>query len=149
MSNVAKTVAQGLLRPINSYSPILIGFFTAIWGLWLVTPTWDTFSSAPLFEFMSGLAPEWAWGLWSFFAGCLVIYHTAHQNFVNMMRSLGFIMLHWFTVAWMLWLGDWQNTGGICYTGIAAYSTFLFLNVRINYAKCISPWDTTTSFRRR
>lgn len=32
----------------------------------------------------------------------------------------------------MMWWGDWQNTGGLTYSFIGAYATFIYLNLKVN-----------------
>lgn len=149
MGQILKTVAFGLLRPINKFSPILLGVFTSLWGLWLISPWWSTFGTAPLWSKMSDLAPEWAWGLWSLTAGMLVSYFTAKEKHVEQAQALGFIVFHWFTVGWLMWFGDWRNTGALTYSAISLYAAFLFLNVRINYAHLVSDWHLRRHLIRR
>jgi hypothetical protein len=43
------TLAVGMLKPINPYAQMITGVFTAIWGLWLLSPV-DVFGTAPLFS---------------------------------------------------------------------------------------------------
>lgn len=149
MVTLPRNIALGLLKPINPFTPFLLGVYTLLWGLWLISPFWLTFGSARLFHFMGGFAPEWAWGIWSVVAGISVCVHTAKQNFCGMSRSLGFLFWHWFTVAWLLWIGDWQNTAGLTYSTIAAYSAYLFLNVRINFYGKVSNWHIVERLRRK
>lgn len=149
MGQMLKTVAFGLLRPINKFSPVLLGMFTSLWGLWLISPFWHTFTTAPLWSKMHEFAPEWAWGTWSLTAGMLVSWYTATEQHVAQARALCFIVFHWLAVGWLMWFGDWKNTGGLTYSAIALYAAFLFLNVRINYAHKLSNWHLSERLRRK
>lgn len=128
----ADRIAQGLLRPINPYSTIILGTFTALWGLWVFLPEWSVFAHAALFNRMAQFAPEWAWGLWAMVAGTLVVCSVIRGLYKWLAWTLAFCVWHWATVAGMLWWGDWQNTGGVTYTFIAVYSAYAYLNVKVN-----------------
>jgi len=130
----ADRLAMGLLRPINPYASILLGIFTFIWGLWLQMP-WGSFDGARLFSMMDRLAPEWAWGTFAMAVGALNIYTITRKKKKLLARSHGLATWHWGLVSLMMWLGDWQNTGGLTYSFIAIYASYCFLNVKINNVK--------------
>lgn len=128
-------VARGVLRPINPYATVLLGIYTLLWGLWLISPFWNTFGRADLFRHASEFAPEWAWGSWSFVAGATVVAAIFRGRFSWLSFALAFISWHWWTIGSLLLWGDWQNTGGLTYLFIAIYSTYAYLNIEINYVK--------------
>ena len=132
---VTDRIAQGLLRPINPYSTLILGFFTALWGLWVLLPQWSVFEHAQLFSRMAQFCPEWAWGSWAMTAGILIIVGVARGFYKSLSWALGFTVWHWATVASMLWWGDWQNTGGLTYTAIAVFTTYAYLNIKVNQVK--------------
>jgi hypothetical protein len=127
-------IAQGLLRPINPYSTIILGAFTALWGVWILAG-WPVFSHAALYSKMAEFAPEWAWGTWSLCAGLLVVLAVFKGFYRWLIWTLLFIGWHWATVSIFMWWGDWQNTGGLTYTTVAIYSGYCYLNVKFNYLK--------------
>lgn len=128
-------LAKDLIRPINSHAPALMGTLALVWGGWVANPKVDTFGSAALFSKMEAFAPETTWGLWALALGILVIYSTIKQNFVMMYTTLMLEAWLWGITALFMWLGDWSNTGGIVYTYISLHTAWLYLNVKINYAK--------------
>lgn len=133
--NKLEAIARGMLRPINPYATLILGFMTTFWGLWVISPFWDVFSSAPVFQHAQRLAPEWAWGTWSMSCGLLIIAAVIKGYYKPLAWALGFVVWHWATIAGMVWWGDWHNTGGITYTFIALYSLYAYLNIKINYVK--------------
>jgi len=134
MNYYSRLVAQGLLRPINQFSPALMGLFTFLWGVWLLMPQWSAFESARVFRFIDSL-PEWAWGATAAVVGILIVVFTALERFTPLYRSLLASNVLFGIVSWFTWWGDWQNTAGLVYMAIAMYAGYLYLNVKINYAK--------------
>lgn len=123
-----------MLRPVNKYSPLFMGFLTFVWGLWLVNPNVDTFDSAPVFSKMAEIAPEGSWGLWAIVLGWATISTTIKKNYDALAVILVGTTWLWSVIAGFMWWGDWTNTAGIVYTFIAIHSCFLYLNIKINYS---------------
>jgi hypothetical protein len=106
---------------------------TTAWGIWIVNPFWSVFSTANVYHKALDFAPEWAWGTWSTACGVLMVC-ALYEGWTKWLgRALGFAVWHWWTVAGMLWWGDWQNTAGLTYTFIALYTTFTYLNIKANF----------------
>lgn len=125
-------LARAMLKPVNPAAIILLGVFTIVWGFWVGNPFWTIFTHAPLYSFMSSVAPEWVWGLFAAGTG-LVISHGA----IN--RQVGRLILgakvggfFWLIVSIMFFLGDWMNTGGITTLVLSIYSIFIYLNLKVN-----------------
>jgi hypothetical protein len=128
-------LARGMLRPINPYVTSILGALTFTWGLWILNGFWEVFTSANVFSKAEDFAPEWAWGVWSTLCGLSILVELYRGNFKWLTRSLGFAVWHWWTIAAFLWWGDWQNTAGVIYTFVAIYTTYAYLNIKINYVK--------------
>lgn len=133
--NRFEQLAKGILMPMNPYASALLGFLTLFWGLWIVNPFWDVFSTANVYHRALEFAPEWAWGTWSTTCGALIILSLYTGAAKLLSRSLAFAVWHWGTVSIMLWWGDWQNTAGLTYTFIALYTIFAYLNIKTNYVR--------------
>ena len=127
-------IVQGMLRPINPYSTVILGVFTALWGMWVLLP-WPVFEHAALFSRMDQFAPEWAWGGWATLCGLLIVFALMDGDKKPLSFALGFAVWHWWTVSYMLWWGDWQNTGGLTYSFIAIFTTYAYLNFKINFIR--------------
>lgn len=125
-------VALGLLRPINPFATLILGIFTATWGIMLLMP-WRSFDSAKLFSKAAEFAPEWAWGTWATACGLFIIFAVFKGFYVILSKSLAFAIWHWVTVSGMLWWGDWTNMGGITYTFVGIYCIYCYMNIKINY----------------
>ncbi len=126
-------IAQGLLKPMNPYASLLLGLLTLSWGVWIINPFWSVFGTAQVYTRAAQFAPEWAWGTWATICGISILYGIYKGSARWLASSLGFAMWHWFTVAGMLWWGDWQNTSGITYTFIGCYTIFAYLNLKVNF----------------
>ncbi len=50
-----------------------IGWMAIAWGLWLLSPFWDTFTSSPTFLAMAKVAPEDIWGALALALGLTVL----------------------------------------------------------------------------
>jgi hypothetical protein len=123
-----------MLKPINPYAQMITGVFTAIWGLWLLSPV-DVFGTAPLFSKMASFAPEWAWGSWAFTCGSFIILGVLKGMYKFLLGTLEFAIWHWGTVSMMMWWGDWENTGGITYSFVAVLCVYSYLNIKFNYVR--------------
>lgn len=60
---------------------LLIGMFSVIWGLWLVNPLGDTFTSSTIYRAMALIGPEWVWGTAVFVLGFVRLY-ALYRNHV-------------------------------------------------------------------
>lgn len=128
-------IAAGLIRPINPFSTIIGGVFTCAWGLWLIMPFTQVFDSARLFDGMSALGAESAWGSVALLAGMSIII-AVNQGYYRLLQStLGSCAIYWFIVTALMFLGDWNNTGGITYLFTAIWFGYFYLNIKINYVK--------------
>lgn len=105
------------------------------WGIWIVNPFWNVFTSADIYSKAAGFAPEWAWGTWSTICGLTMLGTLFRGAFKTLALALAFCTWHWFTIAGMFWWGDWQNTAGLTYTFVGIYALYSYLNVKINYVR--------------
>lgn len=135
MNRRLEKFASGVLAPMNPYVSVVLGLLTFVWGLWVLLPFWDVFTRADVYIKALEFAPEWAWGAWATTTGASILVGIYYAHARPLALALGAVTWHWFTVAGMLWWGDWQNTAGLTYTFIGVYSVLAYLNVRVNYVK--------------
>lgn len=129
---MAEKLARALLRPINTSGVIILGYYTLLWGIWLVMPWWSVFSTAPLFAIMAVLMPEWAWGTFAIAIGLGLIVATFKQHFISMTWVTLLTGWLWAAVSVFYFVADWQSTGGITSLMLAVYCAFVYLNIRVN-----------------
>jgi hypothetical protein len=137
---VIRNVATEFMKPINISLIGILGLYTTLWGMWLLSPLWDVFTRAPLYSFMSSVAPEWAWGLFAFLSGislCWGVYRRSSRSLI-VGAFIGYF--HWGVNSLAYFIGDWQNTGGITSLMLAVYSLLVFLNLKKN-----CKWDRDCS----
>lgn len=129
---MARKLAKALLKPINTTGIIILGIYTAVWGLWIANPLWDVFARAPLYNQMAVLAPEWAWGLLAVAAGIVTVYGAVRPSYRTLTWGALASLWHWSAIGIFYFIADWMNTGGLTCVMIAAYAMFVYLNIRIN-----------------
>ncbi len=121
-----------LSLPLNVASTIVLATYTLLWGLWLVFPFWDVFTTAPLYMGLASIMGEWAWGSIAIVCGFAMSWGILHDNSRWLERGAYIGFLHWIVISGGYFLGDWHNTGGITAFTIAALCGLTYLNNRVN-----------------
>lgn len=104
---------------------LLLGIYTAVWGLWVGNFWWSVFGTAKVYSGLDGFMPEFAWGLNALLAGGIMTFGYARQSHRALAWSAGAGLYHWGVVGTFYFFGDWQNTAGIT----AYFAFFLSLGV--------------------
>lgn len=130
--NRAEKLADQLLKPINPSLFVLLGIYTVVWGLWIISPFWDVFTAAPLYATMASISTEYFWGALAIASGAVICYgaFSGHYNRLMLGAFVGFF--HWFVIAILYLVSDWHNTGGITALTFATYSALVWLNLKVN-----------------
>jgi hypothetical protein len=127
------SLARELLHPVSKGTTILLSFYTILWGLWVVNPWWEVFSSADLYKGMREVAPEWVWGLFAVVCGMASLVTSVDNRYPRTLFTVSAITgWHWLIVSIMYFYGDWRNTGGITGGFLAFLCGFLYLRVKAN-----------------
>lgn len=124
--------ALAILKPINTAAIIILGFYTFLWGVWLVVPFWSVFESATLYSTMAWIAPEWVWGLIAIATGLVMIHGVLKNAFKELLRAAHVGFFHWLMISILYFEADYQNTGGITALMLAVYCAFIFVNIKTN-----------------
>lgn len=124
-------LAQAMLKPVNPTAIILLGVFTIVWGLWLASPFWTVFTSAPLYSFMNFVS-EAVWGVIAIACGLIITHGALTRTVASLILGSRTGGIFWFVVSIMFFLGDWHNTGGITALLLAVYAFFIHLNLKVN-----------------
>src|SRR6478752_4664055 len=111
---------------------IILGVYTIVWGLWIVSPFWTVFSQAPLYSAMAGIASESFWGITAIVAGLITVHGSLKPRYKNIQVGALIAFFHWFIIGALYLIGDWQNTGGITAMTFAIYSAIVWVNVKVN-----------------
>lgn len=139
---------QGLVKPINGASVVIIASYTFVWGFWVFNTIWDVFTRAPLYSELASVAPEWAWGLTAVVVGLIMLYGVFRPSYGSVTRASFFGFMFWLAIAVGYFLGDWQNTGGITAAMLALSCAYVYLNVRINREEGI-PFMQKNALKRK
>ena len=119
------------MKPINTAVIILLGFATLLWGLWVVSPFWDVFSTAAVYSHLAYL-PEWFWGMFAIISGIVMMWGVARGSWKSLMWGSWIGFVHWFVIDLLYWTGDWQNTAGITVLAFVLYSLLIHINLSVN-----------------
>lgn len=129
-------LGEQLLKPVNKSAIILIGMYTFAWGLWVASPFWDVFTSAPLYSALIGVIPaEWFWGSVAILCGLVTIRGALRRSYHSLLAGAGVIGWHWLIISILYFAGDWHNTGGITALFLAFYGAYIYLNLKVNHNK--------------
>lgn len=127
--------AKSLLSPINPAAIIILGVYTVVWGLWLISPWWSVFSTAPVYSALYHWAPEWAWGANAVFCGSITAWGALTRRDNSLLTGSFVAFIHWFLIALFYFAGDWMNTAGITALTLAIYAGFIHVNIKVNKGK--------------
>lgn len=125
-------VASTLLRPINPSIIIVLGFYTIVWGLWLLSPFWTVFTQAPIYSAMMSVGTEPVWGAIAIASGMLIMRGAIKPSYINLRVGSFVGFFYWLIVAMFYFAGDWANTGGITSLTFAIYSAIVWVNIKVN-----------------
>ena len=125
-------IVLSLLKPINPSVIIILGIYTVAWGIWILNPFWTVFTQAALYSAMNGIFGEWFWGSIAVAAGLVIIRGAIKPSYQNLHFGAFTACLHWFVIAILYFIGDWQNTGGITALAFCIYAAFIWVNIKIN-----------------
>lgn len=121
-----------LLAPINYSVASFLGFYTISWGLWIGNPFWKVFDKAPLYDWLSSVATEVAWGIFSTTCGVLIVYGVMRATYRALRLGAHIAFFHWGLVGFFYLLGDWQDPGGVTALFFSIYAAYIYLNLRVN-----------------
>lgn len=133
--NRKDSLVCALLAPINPASPIIMGIYTLLWGLWVANPFWTVFGQAHLYRIMETVAPEFFWGVLAIVCGVAICYGAVKRSYGAIIFGSTVGAWHWLMIATFYFLGDIYNTGGITSLFIGVYSAYIYLNVKVNHKK--------------
>lgn len=133
MEKLRDSLAVKLSKPINPSLIVILGLYTVLWGLWILSPFWTVFTQAPVYCAMALIMPETCWGILATLAGLFIIKGAVSEEYSKLILGSMVSFLHWLTIAILYFAADWQNTGGITCIMLAAYSAIVWINIKINY----------------
>lgn len=131
LRKAALGLARRLMQPINPSLVALLGGYTFLWGLWLLSPWWHVFERAPLYSKMA-VFPEWVWGAVAVYSGLELLRGVIRSKNKDLRRGAFIGYIHWLVITFMYFWGDWHNTGGITSMTVSLYCFVIYLNYRRN-----------------
>lgn len=125
-------IGAAILKPVNTTAILIMGVYTTLWGLWVLCPFWDVFTSAALYSALEALLPEPVWGLIAIACGLFIIRGALKPSYKALISGAAVGAWHWLLISVLYFMGDWSNTGGITALMLSAYCAYIYLNVRVN-----------------
>lgn len=107
---------------------LLLGAYTALWGLWIINPFWRVFGTAHLYDSMQEFMSETLWGFNAILAGSIMIFGWIRKSLVALVWGSVAGVYHWGVIGFLYFLGDWQNTGGITSIALALIAAGIYVN---------------------
>lgn len=138
IKNILERVAKSLLAPINPSLILVLGFYTVLWGAWLVNPFWTVFTHAAVYSAMAHFAwfihvpGEAFWGAIAMVTGALTLRGAFKPSYTNLHVGSFAAALHWLLIGILYFIGDWHNTGGITALCFFVYAAVVYVNVKVN-----------------
>jgi hypothetical protein len=110
---------------------LLGGLLSVVWGLWLMSPFWNTYNAAFFFAAFAALGPPWIFGGAAVLLGTAKIYSTIRQV-QPLLRCTAFaLVMQWITVSILVFLGDPTNTAMVVYPFLATWNAWLWLRIKM------------------
>jgi hypothetical protein len=79
-----------LFHSEGALTEMFLGLISLVWGIWVLSPFWDAFSSNYAFRVMAATAPEWAWGGAMTAMGLFKIYTILSER--KSLKKLAFLI---------------------------------------------------------
>lgn len=81
------------------------------WGLWVLNPLQDTFTSTPSFQALAQFGPEWAWGMTVALLGAWQLLAALYGSpAVRQVAAWGMLLM-WLFLAMLFAVGNVRGTG--------------------------------------
>lgn len=109
---------------------IFVALYTIIWGLWLLL--FDVFQASSLYSWLSNIGDEKFYGIAAIITG-IAMATTILRNIFPWTAYGAFLgFLFWGLIGIGYLLGDYRSTGALTALGLSGYSSFVYLNIRLN-----------------
>lgn len=106
-----------------------------VWGLWLANPWVDAFGSLPVYQEMSKLAPDWAWGI-TVAAGGIFQLHSLWNGVYGWRRAASFGgCVTWLFVGLCMFASAPTSTGPPVYISLGALQAVIYLRLKVEAIK--------------
>lgn len=107
----------------------LIAGMAFVWGIWVLNPFVDTFSSAPIFSTMIDLVPESIWGGVIALVGVFQFVSALSGDRTARRIGATLTMFGFATIATFCAAGDIHNTATVIYGGLTVFAYVSFTEV--------------------
>ncbi len=105
------------------------GLKAFVWGAWLFSPFWETFTSSPSFRAMASVASEWLWGIIIMLFGAVQVFALYRGSF-KPRRVISFILcMTWTFIAAMFCIAAWRTTAAPVYAMFAIWQGWVTIRV--------------------
>ena len=123
---------ETLLRPINPAVIVVLGIYTVVWGLWIMSPFWTVFPHSAAYAIMAEYGTEYLWGSIAVCAGAIIVRGALKPVYWNIEIGSWVSFFFWLAIAILFCAGDWHTTGWLSAACFSIYSGLIWLNIRFN-----------------
>ncbi len=111
------------------HTEYLLASIALWWGVWLISPFWESFPTTPAFRVMAAIAPEWAWGVVMLSIGGLLIVGLRRVDYPLRRVALLIMALLWMAIWVALLMGNWRGPGTILYIHLSVLCVIAYLRL--------------------
>lgn len=131
MSTSSRKFTRLFLAPIQPFIGILIGFYTFMWGLWVLSPFWTVFDKGPQYEVLMSLAREPVWGFIATILGVIIMKACWNKN-VEVIKYTALVGFYfWGLVCTSYLYSNWQALAWIPAAMFSIIEGYAYLNLTI------------------
>lgn len=127
-----ENLRQTLLRPINPAVIVVLGIYTMIWGVWIMSPWWSVFPHSPVYSLMAHYGTEYLWGSIAIAAGSIITRGALKPVYWNIELGSWVSFFFWLAIAILYVCSDWHTTAWLSAACFSIYSGIIWLNIRVN-----------------
>ena len=129
MNKYSKKIQKALITYDIELVEIMSGVASLSWGLWLLNPIFNTFVSAPTFNTMSSIAPEWLWGFAMFVIGIIQIESVLSHSLRRRKLSSIILATMWIFITSVFAHANISSTGVVIYGTFAIFTVWSYLRL--------------------
>lgn len=131
MKKAGTNLSLMVFEKVSTFVVLLLGFFTVLWGFWLVAPGWDVFGRAKQYELLRMLATEYVWGGVAMILG-IILMSAAWSRRPDPIRISSLILFYfWGWVATSYLWSDWRILAWIPATFFSIIHGYAYVNLTL------------------
>ena len=124
--HVVDVVVDWIFREDTTFLEFLYAFLAFAWGLWLLSPFWDTFADLSIYRVMAEAGGELGWGLVPTLMGAIWMWAIFQNNYYARRNICLVLMVFWALAAAAFFAASPFATSTIIYPFLAFGHAWIF-----------------------